>query len=57
MEPNLGVCPLLSTRSNIDELCLGEHCAWYIAPVRKCALYVMGHKSAIDVQALQQKPH
>lgn len=45
------VCPLLTSRSNdAMELCLGEQCAWYVTPVKKCALYVMGHKSAVDLQ-------
>lgn len=49
------VCPLLSTRSDITELCLGDQCAWYVTPVRKCALYVMGHKGAVDLQHLQSQ--
>lgn len=58
MDPNestLTVCPLLSVRSGVTELCLGSECAWYIAPVRKCALYVMGHKGAVELQAMQKQ--
>lgn len=53
VESMVPVCPLMSTRSEVSELCLGEQCAWYVAPVRKCALYVLGHKSAVDLQQLQ----
>jgi len=49
----LQVCPLLSTRSGVTELCLGQDCAWYVTPVRKCALYVLGHKNAVDLQQYQ----
>jgi hypothetical protein len=55
MDSMVMVCPLISTRSEILELCLGEQCAWYVAPVRKCALYVMGHKGAVDLQKLQKE--
>ncbi len=55
MESMVQVCPLLSTRSEVTELCLGEQCAWYVAPVRKCALYVIGHKGAVDLQNLQKE--
>ncbi len=53
-ESMVPVCPLISTRSEVMELCLGDQCAWYVAPVRKCALYVMGHKGAVDLQSLQR---
>lgn len=49
----LPVCPLLSTRSEVLELCVGDQCAWYVSPVRKCALYVIGHKGAVDLQSFQ----
>ncbi|MCA9789602.1 MAG: hypothetical protein KC476_00980 [Cyanobacteria bacterium HKST-UBA06] len=55
VESMVPVCPLLSTRSEVTELCLGEQCAFYVAPVRKCALYVIGHKSAVDLQGMQQE--
>lgn len=55
MESMVPVCPLISTRSEVLELCLGDQCAWYVAPVRKCALYVMGHKGAVDLQHLQKE--
>ncbi len=54
MESMVPICPLLSVRGEINELCLGEQCAFYVAPVRKCALYVMGHKAAVDLQKLQR---
>lgn len=54
MSQSLPVCPLLSTRGDVNELCLAEHCAWFIAPVKKCALYVMGHQGALEIQKLQK---
>lgn len=57
MDSSVPVCPLISTRSGVLELCLGEQCAWYIVPVRKCALYVVGHKGAVDLQNLQKEFH
>lgn len=56
MEPNapkVPMCPLLS--SNHIALCVEDQCAWYIIPVKKCALYVLGHQSAVELQQLQKK--
>lgn len=55
MDALVPVCPLISTRGSVLELCLGEQCAWFIAPVRKCSMYVLGHKGAIDLQSLQRE--
>lgn len=49
------VCPLMSAGKDVDTLCVGEQCAWYVAPVRKCALYVLGHKTAVDLQQIQKQ--
>ncbi len=54
METMVPVCPLLSAGSSVTQLCLSEQCAWYVGPVRKCALYVLGHKNAVELQALQK---
>lgn len=48
------ICPILSTRSDVLEICITDKCAFYIAPVKKCALYMLGHKSAIEIQQLQK---
>jgi hypothetical protein len=55
MDSMVPVCPLISTRSAVLELCLGENCAFYVGPVRKCAIYVLGHKGAVDLQNLQKE--
>jgi hypothetical protein len=49
----LPVCPLLSAGCRNDEfLCLEENCAWYIGGYKKCAVYLMGHKTAMDIRSL-----
>lgn len=55
VESMVQVCPLLSMRSSVHELCLADRCAFYVAPVRKCAIYVLGHKGAVDLQNLQKE--
>jgi hypothetical protein len=48
------ICPVLSASKATPELCIEDNCAFFIAPVKKCALYVLGHKSAIEIQGLQR---
>ena len=52
-------CPLLSTNSEYNKMCVQERCAWYMKSTRTCAVAVMAHESVMkikDLQLKQQKP-
>jgi len=51
---NLPVCPLLSIRGPINELCLGEDCALFIAGPQKCSLMFVGYHALMQMQQLQK---
>ena len=46
-------CPLMSAGSDIDKVCTQDRCAWYMAPTRKCAVYILGYNSLIDANSKQ----
>lgn len=48
------ICPLKSAGSEFDIICSQERCAWYIKPFKMCAVYMLGHKSAMDIQEKQE---
>ena len=49
----LPVCPFLSMRvAEQVELCLGEQCALYVAPVKKCSFYMIGYEAVLSAQRL-----
>jgi hypothetical protein len=52
-EGNIPVCPLISAGQDIPRLCEQEKCAWYIKAYKTCAVYVMGHNSALDIKLKQ----
>ena len=42
-------CPLLSIGTNgIDMICTKEKCAWYMANVKKCSMYIIGYNALLD---------
>ena len=52
-EKQIPICPLKSAGNTFDIICSQERCAWYIKPYKMCAIYVMGHKTAMDIQEKQ----
>jgi hypothetical protein len=54
MKASTPVCPLLSLHSPEKPfLCVEEECAFYLAPVKKCAVTVMGIQAMMNAQRLQ----
>lgn len=49
------ICPLMSSGSDIDKICLQESCAWYLKNLKICSIYMMAHNAAMNVQAKQAK--
>ena len=44
-------CPILSIGTNgIDMVCTQERCAWYMANVKKCSMYIMGYNSLLEAK-------
>ena len=52
-EKQIPICPLKSAGNDFDIICSQERCAWYIRPYKMCAVYVLGHKSAMEIQEKQ----
>lgn len=49
-------CPLMSVGTNgVDMVCTGERCAWYMAGVKKCAIYVMAYNAVLEANQRQQE--
>lgn len=42
-------CPLLSVGTNgIDMVCTQDKCAWYMANVKKCSMYIMAYNALLE---------
>lgn len=51
------ICPILSIQSDMPNvLCLGESCALYLPPAKRCSLVFMGYKAMMEVQSAQPQP-
>ena len=48
-------CPLLSAGCDIDKVCTQERCAWYMANVKKCSVYIMGYNALMEANS-KKKP-
>ena len=48
-------CPLMSAGNDIAVVCIQEKCAWYMASLKMCAVYILAHNALIDVKAKQAK--
>ena len=49
-------CPLMSVGANgVDMVCTQERCAWYMANVKKCSVYIMAYNALIDANS-KKKP-
>ena len=45
----LPFCPLLSISANgVDMVCTQDRCAWYMANVKKCSMYIMGYNALMN---------
>lgn len=49
-------CPLLSIGTGIDMVCTQERCAWYMANVKKCSMYIMGYNAILDANSKKKRP-
>jgi len=48
-------CPLLSIGTGIDMVCTQDKCAWYMANVKKCSMYIMGYNALLEANNNQKK--
>lgn len=56
-EKDIPYCPLLSIGANgIDMVCTQDRCAWYMANVKKCSMYIMGYNALMDANS-KKKPN
>lgn len=46
-------CPLMSVGANIDMVCTQERCAWYMASVKKCSMYLIAYNSLLEANSKQ----
>jgi len=47
------VCPLMSAGQDIEIVCAQEKCAWFMKNSKTCAVYVMAHKSLLEIKEKQ----
>ena len=48
-------CPLMSVGSDVDMVCTGEKCAWYMPGVKKCAVFVLAYNAVLEANQRQQE--
>lgn len=48
-------CPLMSAGNSVEVVCAQENCAWFLKNYKMCAVYIMAHNSALDIQEKQTK--
>ena len=49
---NIPFCPLMSIGANgVDMVCTQERCAWYMANVKKCSIYILGYNALIEANS------
>ena len=49
-------CPLLSIASNgVDMVCTEDRCAWYMANVKKCSMYIMGYNALMEANSKKKQ--
>lgn len=46
-------CPLLSVGQDVDMVCTQERCAWYMASVKKCSMYLLAYNALLDANTKQ----
>lgn len=51
--PSIPICPLMSAGSETPMVCLQEKCGWYLNGTKTCAMYVIAHKSALEIKEKQ----
>ncbi len=44
------VCPLMSAGNDIPIICVQERCAWYVANLKKCSMYIIGHNTMLELK-------
>ena len=56
-DPNKKVmfCPLMSIGTGVDMVCIEDRCAWFLPPVKKCAIYMNAYNALLDVTEKQKK--
>ncbi len=52
--PPIPTCPLMSAGHTTPIICLQDRCAWYMANTKTCAMYVMAHKSMLEIKEIQK---
>ena len=52
---DIPMCPLVSIGSGIDMKCSQNKCAWYVASVKKCSVYLLGYDALLDANKKQKE--
>jgi len=47
-------CPVMSAGCDIPVVCTQDRCAWYLKGAKACSIYVLAHKSALDIKQQTQ---
>lgn len=47
------ICPMMTTADTKPTVCLQETCAWYVAPLKTCGVYVLAHNALMDIKTKQ----
>ena len=53
IQKEIPYCPLMSVGATVDMVCTLERCAWYIANVKKCSMYLLGYNALISANTKQ----
>lgn len=48
-------CPLMSAGNTMEIVCSQEKCAWYLKNYKMCAMYIMAHNAALEIQSKQSR--
>ena len=46
---SIPICPMLSSGSGHDMVCMQEKCAWYMKNSKLCAIYVVAHNNLLEI--------
>jgi len=55
MADNTIYCPVSSAGNEVPVICMKEACAWYLNNYKKCAVFVLAHDAALNIQEKQAK--
>ncbi|OGH96651.1 MAG: hypothetical protein A2287_09995 [Candidatus Melainabacteria bacterium RIFOXYA12_FULL_32_12] len=47
------ICPIMSSKTDVPQICAEENCAWYMKNYKTCAVYILAHNAALDIKNKQ----